>query len=183
MNLKLHIKNIIIALCVFFISSLSLAQTKTTTVEENTTEVQATGKTPTKNNKKNSTPVTTSTSSSSTTTTVQVEQPRKVITEDTLRKIANTLCTEGFKAYVGTDKKNICGKEITAPDIAYTCVWDKKGKMAYAPTAQGPCNLDFTEHRGSIAVTKEKFNSNPPLSYGTEVQCCYRAAKSPASSN
>lgn len=155
--------------------SISFAESKTTTVDETTTETTV----PAKN--KRTKPVTTVTSTSSTTTT-QV-QPRKVLDEDTLKKISNTLCTEGFKASVGGDKKNVCQSRASSPDIAYSCIWNKKGAAAYAPSKQGPCTLDFAEHKGSIIITKEDYASNPPLSYGTEVQCCFRAAKDSAVSN
>jgi len=63
------------------------------------------------------------------------------------------------------------------PDIAFTCVWNKKGPSAFAPTSQGPCNLDYTEHQGSIIMKKESFPDGAPLDYGVEAQCCFRAAK------
>ncbi len=158
----------------FFLASFaSFGQSATTTTEQTTTEVQATTPVPKKAKKA----VTTSTSSSTTiTTTSRPAQPRQVLDEETLKKISNTLCTEGFKAYVGSDKKNICQGKATTPDLAYSCVWDKKGAAAYAPTAQGPCTLDYAEHRGSVIVTKETFASSPPLAYGKEAQCCFRAA-------
>ena len=160
-----------------FISPISHAENKITTVEETTTQVV----TP-RTSKKTIPEHTTTTSNTSVTTTKEAE-PRQVLSEDTLKRISNTLCTQGFKSYVGTDKKNICQSKVVAPDIAYSCVWDKKGTAAYAPTTQGPCSLDFTEHRGSILITKNDFASKPPLSYGTEAQCCYRAAQGPISSN
>ncbi len=185
MNKKSYNKMISLSFCALLISSVSFAQTKTTTIEEETTEVQSTTKVPVKKTKSTVEPFTTSSSNttSSTSTTVEVEQPRKVYSEDTLKKISNTLCTDGFKAYVGSDKKNICQSRVTPPDIAYTCVWDKKGTMAFAPSVQGPCSLDYTEHKGSLVITKDAYRSKPPLSYGVEAQCCYRAAKGPMASN
>ena len=117
-----------------------------------------------------------------TTTTVVTPPPprevvRKVYDEETLKKISKTLCTEGFKAYVGTAKKNVCKSKAAMPDIAFTCVWNKKGPSAFAPTPQGPCNLDYAEHQGSIIMKKETFPDDPPLDYGVEAQCCFRAAK------
>ena len=119
-----------------------------------------------------------------TTTTTTVETPpapkeivRKVYDEDTLKKISDTLCAEGFKAYVGTDKKNVCKTNATAPDFDYSCVWQKKGPPAFAPSLQGPCNLDYAEHKGSIKIGRDNFPSHPPLDYGMEPQCCFRAAK------
>jgi hypothetical protein len=118
---------------------------------------------------------------------------RKVLNEDALKKISSSLCTKGFKAYVGTNKKNVCQSKASSPDIAYSCIWKKKGTPAYSPTLQGPCNLDYTEHRGNI-ITKDRFwpyppssygvepRSNPPSSYGVEAQCCYRAAVGPVTS-
>lgn len=119
----------------------------------------------------------------STTTTTEVAPPppkevvHKVYDEEMLKKMSKTLCTEGFKAYVGTDKKNICLGKATAPDIAYSCVWDKSGAAAFPASAEGPCNLDYTEHRGSIAVKKDLYANHPPLDYGKEAQCCFRPAK------
>ena len=123
------------------------------------------------------------TSVMSTTTTTEVKPPppkevvHKVYDEKTLEKMSDGLCSNGFKAYVGSEKKNVCRVQATAPDIAYSCVWDKDGPQAFAPTEQGPCNLDYTEHRGTITINKEKFPDNPPLKYGMEAQCCYRPAK------
>lgn len=165
------ISTLVFTLLVF--SKVSLTETKTT-VEETTTQTTVpTGK----RNK----PVTTS--STSTTEVVTKTQPRKVLDEEALKKMSNTLCTDGFKSVVGVDKKNVCQGKAAAPDIAYSCVWNKKGAAAYAPTEQGPCSLDFAEHRGSIVITKEDYSSSPPLPYGTEVQCCFRAAKDPSVSN
>jgi hypothetical protein len=105
--------------------------------------------------------------------------PRKVIDQKALEKMGDSVCVEGFKAYVGMDSKNICRNWATPPDIAYTCNWTKKGPPAYASTDKGPCNLDFTEHRGDLIVTKQQWKSDPPLDYGTQVQCCYRSASGP----
>jgi hypothetical protein len=118
----------------------------------------------------------------STTTTTEVKPPppkevvHKVYDEDSLKKMSKTLCTDGFKAYVGAVKQNVCGTRVNAPDIAYTCVWDKDGNPAFAPTASGPCNLDYTKHQGSVVITKDAYK-DPPLTYGTQAQCCVRPAK------
>jgi hypothetical protein len=160
--------------------------TSTTTVEQTTTQVpkKTTTHRKVRHVSKPAQPVEEQTTSvTSTTTTTEVKPPppkevvHKVYDEEMLKKMSNTLCTDGFKAYVGGDKKNICLSKATPPDIAYSCVWSKKGTQAYAPTPQGPCNLDYTEHRGGITVKKDNFAKNPPLSYGTEAQCCFRAAK------
>ncbi len=103
-------------------------------------------------------------------------EPRPVYDQAALKKM-NTLCVSGFDAKVGNDKKNVCFGLATAPDIAYSCVWMKKGEVAYPPTAQGPCNLDYVEHRGNVVISKADYKSSPPLSYGTKVECCFRAAK------
>jgi hypothetical protein len=153
--------------------------TTTTTIEQTT---QTPPPTRHKKAKPAAKPVDTTTSVRSTTTTTEVTPPppqkevaRKVYDEEALKKM--TICAEGFKSYVGSDDKNICRGRATPPDIAYTCKWDKKGPPAFAPTTQGPCSLDFTEHRGGIAIKKDNFPSSPPLSYGTQVECCFRAAK------
>jgi len=128
----------------------------------------------------------TTTSTSVTTTTVAAPPPppkkevvHKVYDEEQLKKMADKLCTDGFRAYVGTEKKNVCMSRASAPDISYTCVWDKKGTPAFAPTKQGPCNLDYTEHQGSMIIKKENSSSGvkPALPFGTEAQCCFRPAK------
>ncbi len=117
-----------------------------------------------------------------TTETIVQTTPRKILDEDMLKKISSTLCTEGFKAYVSRDRKNVCQGMAMAPDLAYSCVWNKSGASAFSPVDQGPCNLDFVEHRGSVIITKNDYQSNPPLSYGVEAQCCFRAAQDPVPS-
>ncbi|MDO8643733.1 MAG: OmpA family protein, partial [bacterium] len=112
-------------------------------------------------------------------TTIEENEPRIVLDQKALKKMSKILCAEGFKSYFSNDKKNICAGQTTAPDIAYSCMWDKKGEAAFAATVKGPCNLDFAEHRGSIVVSKSSYPSKPPLAYGTEVQCCFRAGKAP----
>lgn len=158
-------------------SSLSYGQSKTTTVEETTT------RTTTPRTTKKVTPASTTTTSNTTVTTTKEAEPRQPLTEDTLKKMSKTLCTKGFKSYVGNDNKNICQGKATAPDIAYSCVWKEKGVAVYAPTEQGPCSLDYAEHQGSIIITKNDYKSNPPLKYGVEAQCCFRAAKGPSTTN
>ncbi len=167
---------------VLLISHVSFGQTSTTS-----TTVEKTVETKTPKSMPKETTVTTTT-----TQTVPPPTPpptkviqttsvtRKVYDEDMLKKMSDTLCTNGFKAYVGSDKKNVCLNKAVAPDFAYTCVWDKDGTAAYAPTVQGPCSLDLTEHKGSVIIKKETYEDDPPLAYGTEAQCCYRAASGPA---
>ena len=161
---------------ILLFSPLAHAEQKVTTTEATTTQT-----TTTPSSSKKATPVTTTITRA---TVTKASEPklqldsRTVLDEEALKNMSDTLCTEGFKAYVGSEKRNICQRQVTAPDIAYSCVWDKDGNAAYAPTPQGPCSLDFTEHKGSIIITKNDF-SNPPLAYGTEAQCCHRAAQSP----
>lgn len=117
------------------------------------------------------------------------------LNEENFKKISNTLCTKGFKAYVGTDKKNVCQSQMSTSDIVYSCVWDNRGIVTYASTVQGPCSLDFAVHSGSILVTKDN-TSSIPLSYGqearsfyptstnqVEAQCCMRATAVSVNSN
>ncbi len=142
----------------------------TTTVQQSSTQVQTTPVR--KKSKRVIQPSSTTTSTSSTTTVTEVKPPppvaRKVMDEETLKKMSETLCTKGFKAYVGTDKKNLCLGKASPPDIAYSCVWEKKGTPVYAPTLSGPCSLDFVEHRGNVSLKD------------LTAECCYRAAKGPA---
>lgn len=152
---------------------------KTTTVEQTTTQTTSTAPKPVV--RKAAKPVTTTTSNTTTLTTKEGEI-RTVLDEDALKKMSDTLCVEGFKAYVGNDKKNVCQSKASVPDLAYSCVWTEHGNAAYAPTDKGPCGLEGAEHRQSVIVTKNDFTSSPPLSYGTEAQCCFRAAQGPATS-
>lgn len=128
------------------------------------------------------TKVTTATPVTTTTSITKEGDVRKVLDEDALKKMADGLCVEGFKAYVGNDNKNICQGQADAPDIAYSCVWHEDGNAAFAPTPEGPCSLDFVEHRKSLIVTKNEYTASPPLPYGTEAHCCFRAAQGPATS-
>jgi hypothetical protein len=157
-------------------SSWAYAQQKTTTT---TTTVES--KTQTKTPVKKKAAETTSVMSTTTTTEVAPPPMKEVIhkpyDEEMLKKMSDTLCTEGFEAYVGTEKKNVCLGKAVPPDIAYSCVWDKDGPAVFTPTRQGPCSLDYTEHRGSITIKKDNYASDPPLGYGKEVQCCFRPAK------
>src|SRR5215467_14351226 len=136
----------------FLISSISYGQasgqTTQTTTTSTTLEQQTTQKA-TRTHKKVSHPKSTTTAvppastttviqSNTTTTEVKPPPPKEVVhkvyDEEALKKMANTLCTNGFKAFVGATKKNVCSMKATAPDIAYTCVWDKEGNPAFAPT-------------------------------------------------
>lgn len=99
--------------------------------------------------------------------------------QEALKKMDDTLCVDGYDAKVGNDNKNICSGMATTPDFAYSCIWQRKGAGAYPQTLQGPCRLDFAEHKGHIMITKDDYRSSPPLKYGTKVECCFRAAKGP----
>lgn len=153
----------------------SYGEQRTTTVEEVSTQTTPAAA----KSKKAATTTTTSTRY----TTTKEGEPRIVLDQEALKKMSKTLCTEGFKSYVSNDNKNLCGGQAASPDIAYSCVWDKKGEAAYADTVRGPCNLDFTEHLGSIIVTKTDYVSRPPLPYGSEAQCCVRMARDSMASN
>jgi len=176
-----------LSLGTFLFSTISYGQTTSTTTTSTT--VQETTKKATTSTRKKAVkpaatakPVDSTTVYQSTTTTTEVKPPppkeviHKVYDEEALKKMSKTLCTDGFKAYVGSAKANVCSTRAAAPDIAYSCVWDKDGNPAFAPTASGPCNLDYTKHQGSIVITKDAFK-DPPLSYGKEAQCCVRPAK------
>lgn len=114
---------------------------------------------------------------SDTTVTTTPAEPRQVLSQDMLKKNSSSICAPGFQAYVGNDKKNVCQNKATAPDIAYSCVWAQKGTEAYKPSAKGPCTLDFAEQLDKVVMTKSDYKSSPPLKYGVEAQCCFRAAK------
>lgn len=148
---------------------------KTTTVEQTTTQTTSTA--PVVYRAKKVVPVTTE---KTTTLTVKEGEPRQVLDEDALKKMADSLCVEGFKAYVGNDNKNVCQGKATVPDLAYSCVWHENGNAAFSSDPQGPCTLDFSEHQKSIVVTKNEYTASPPLPYGTEAQCCFRAAQGPS---
>lgn len=151
----------------------SYGESSTTTVEQTTTQ-------PARRAYKKAIPAKTTTTS---VTTTQVFEPRQVLSQDMLKKVSSTICASGFKSYIGNDKKNVCQGKATAPDVAYSCVWSSKGTEAYEPTKKGPCSLDFAEHSGKVVITKSDYVSSPPLKYGVEAQCCFRAAKSPLASN
>lgn len=126
---------------------------------------------------------TTTQSKGMTETTVVTSTParaRPAYSQEALKKMDDTLCVDGFDAKVGNDNKNICWGLATAPDLAYSCIWTKKGEAAYPDTLEGPCRLDFAEHRGNIIITKADYKSSPPLHYGTKVECCFRAASGPS---
>lgn len=152
---------------------------KTTTVEQTTTQTSSTAPRAPVRRAPSVTPVTTTTSDTVTRTS-KAGELRTVLDEDALKKIDHTLCTKGFKAYVGNDKKNVCQGKAVAPDLAYSCIWSEDGSAAYAPTPQGPCGLDYAEHQTSVIITKSEYTASPPLAYGTEAQCCFRAAQGPA---
>lgn len=112
-----------------------------------------------------------------TTVTSTPAEPRQVLSQDMLKNIKGTICSPGFRAYIGNDKKNVCQSKATSPDLAYSCVWDSKGTEAYKPSSKGPCMLDFAEQVDKVVMTKSDYKSSPPLKYGVEAQCCFRAAK------
>lgn len=176
-----------------FLSGSALAQpapgtsTTTTTSTTTSTTVPAAKKKVSAPVKKTTAPAAkveeTSTISTTTTTTppppAPPAPPRTVYDQDALKKLseANKLCVEGFKAYVGTETKNVCNSTANPPDLAYTCAWDKDGPPAFPPSQQGPCTLDFTDHRGEVVITRDKWKDNPPMKYGSKAQCCFRASK------
>lgn len=123
---------------------------------------------------KKKTAATVRTTDSIVTTTPAVARP--TYDQATLKKMDDTLCVKGFDAKVGNDNKNVCWNMAMSPDLAYSCIWTQKGEGAYAPTKQGPCNLDFAEHLGNIVITKADYKSRPPVPYGTTVECCFRGA-------
>jgi len=171
---------LIFALGIVFNTPLSYGEQKTTTVEETSTQTTLT---PASAKSKKAAPGTTTTTLNTKYTTTKEGEPRIVLDQEALKKMSATLCIDGFKSYVSNDKKNICGGQVSAPDIAYSCVWNKKGEAAFAATSRGPCNLDFTQHVGSIVVTKTDYISRPPLPYGSEAHCCVREAKDSSASN
>jgi len=180
-----------ISLGVLLVANFAIAQEKTTTttttVEATTTKAPAAHRARPVAKPVAAKPAATNTSTSvmSTTTTEVVQPPppiqkevvHKVYDEEMLKKMSDSLCTEGFKAYVGQDKKNVCASHAAPPNIAYSCVWDKKGTEAFAPTQQGPCSLDYTDHNGTVIIKKENFANDPPLDYGKQAECCVRPAK------
>lgn len=151
---------------------------KTTTVEQTTTQTTSTAPRPAVRRAAPVVPVTTTTSDTVTLTTKPGEL-RKVLDEDALKKMDDTICSKGFKAYVGNDKKNVCQGKAVAPDLAYSCIWSENGNAAFAPTPQGPCDLEYSEHQKSVVITKSEYTGTPPLAYGTEAHCCFRAAQGP----
>lgn len=163
-----------LSLSVALVSSVAYGQSSTTTIERTTTQT----KTPRVHKK--AIPASTTTTS---VTTVRTAEPRQVLSQDMLKKNSSTICASGFKSYIGNERKNVCQGRATAPDLAYSCVWDSKGVEAYTPDKKGPCSLDFAEHIGNVVITKSDYKSSPPLKYGVEAQCCFRAAKSPIASN
>lgn len=148
---------------------------KTTTVEQTTTQTTTAAPRPVVRPVRRAAPIRTTT-----TVTVKDGELRRVLDEDALKKMSGSLCVDGFKAYVGNDGKNVCQGKANSPDIAYSCVWRENGNAAYAPTPQGPCSLDYAEHTVSVLITKTEFMAYPPLPYGTEAHCCFRAAQGPS---
>jgi len=173
-----------LTLGMLWVSTPSFSQTTTsTTVESVTTKtpVAPVKRAPVRRST-SARPVEQTTAVTSTTTTTVPPPPKEVVhkvyDEEALKKMSKNLCSAGFKAYVGTDKKNVCLNQATPPDLAYSCVWDKNGVSAFEASDKGPCNLDYTTHHGSVTIKKDLYKNNPPLDYGKEVQCCFRPAKS-----
>ncbi len=173
---KITVAALVLALGMLLNSNYSYGQstTSTTTNTQSTKQTVTTTPTYTKKAKAKPTPTVETTETVVTTTPAT---PRPAYDQATLKKMNDTLCVDGFDAKVGNDKKNVCSGVANTPDIAYSCIWTKKGESAFASTRQGPCNLDNSEHRGNIVITKADYKSSPPLPYGTKVECCYRAAK------
>lgn len=179
-------KPFISALCtlslgVFFLGT-ALAQpapgtTSTTTVETTTKKVPASKKVPAKVEEKTTTSTTVVTPPPPPPAPEEPKAPRAVYDQEALKKMEGKLCVEGFKSYVGTESKNVCNSIATPPDLAYTCAWDKDGPEAFPATNQGPCTLDYAEHRGDVVITREKWKDNPPMKYGAKAMCCFRASK------
>ncbi len=156
---------------------------KTTTVEQTTVQTTSTAPAPAPVKKAAPTTPLTTTTTNTTTLTTKPGELRKVLDEAALKKMSDSLCVKGFKPYVGNDTKNVCQGLAVVPDLAYSCVWTDAGSAAFAPTVQGPCTLEYAEHKKSLIITKTDYSTSPPLPYGTEAQCCFRAAQGPATSS
>lgn len=165
---KILLTAVVVALGTLIMSHQSYAQGTTSTTTKETVTTPA----------KKKVAATVETTESTTTTTPAA--PRPAYDQKALKKMDDTLCADGFDAKVGNDNKNICFGKASPPDTAYTCLWTKKGEAAFPATPRGPCNLDNSEHRGNIVITKADYKSSPPLPYGTKVECCFRAAKGQA---
>ncbi len=168
---KILLVAVSVALGTFVISQQSYGASTTNTTVQSTQHTVTT--TPTAKKAKVVVPPTVETTDTTVTTTPATSRP--VYDQASLKKM--DVCTDGFDAKVGNDKKNVCLGKATAPDVAYSCIWRKKSESAFPSTPQGPCNLDNSEHRGTIVITKADYKSSPPLSYGTKAECCFRAAK------
>lgn len=181
-RIRMSRKPFISALCglslsVFFVGA-ALAQpagTTSTTTVETTKKIPATKKAPVKVEETTTTSTTVNTPPPP--APEPPKQPRAVYDQEALKKMEGKLCVEGFKSYVGNESKNVCNSTANPPDLAYTCVWDKDGPEAFPASPQGPCTLDYSEHRGEVLITREKWKDNPPMKYGSKALCCYRAAK------
>lgn len=156
---KILLIAVVVALGTLIMSHQSFAQGSTTNTTQTTT-TPAKGK---------------ATVETKTTTTTPAA-PRPAYDQEALKKMDDTLCTDGFDAKVGNDNKNICSGLASPTDIAYSCIWTKKGEAAYPATPRGPCYLDSARHDRTIVITKADYKSSPPLPYGTKVECCFRAA-------
>jgi len=180
---KISLTVLSVALGTLMISHQSYGQssTSTSTTTQTTKQTVTTPAKPAVKKAAAKAAPTVETTESTVTTTPAAARPS--YDQEALKKMNNTLCAKGFDAKVGNDNKNLCSGKATPPDLAYSCIWTKKGEAAYAPTLQGPCNLDNTEHRGDIVITKADYKSSPPLPYGTKVECCFRAAKGPATTS
>lgn len=163
-----------------FISHLSFGQstTSTSSTTQTTKQTVTTPAAPAKPAKKAAAKAAPTVETTESTVTTTPATPRPAYDQAMLKKM--NLCVDGFDGKAGNDNKNVCSGMATAPDMAYACIWKKKGEAAYPSTPQGPCKLDNTEHRGNVIITKADYKSSPPLPYGTKVECCFRAAKGPA---
>jgi hypothetical protein len=171
-----------ICLSTFLVSQLAYGQTtQTTTSTYEQTTVTPTAKPVVK--KKRAVPMKEEIETKVITTTTPGE-PRKALSTEDLEKLErgnNLLCEEGYRSYVGDERKNVCFEKAKAPDIAYTCVYKKKGSPTFSDLKKGPCTLDFADYKSSIIITKELYpkGTRAPLDLGETAYCCYRAAVSP----
>jgi hypothetical protein len=151
----------------------------TTTIEKTDTQApKTTSHRPAAHRSRSTTTPRTKTSITTTQTTVET-RPRAVYSPKAIKKMASAgaLCAQGFKAYVGNDKKNVCQVNAEPPDLAYTCVWKEKGPASFAATSAGPCTIDYAEYKEKLPMDRSHYKSSPPFAYGTDVHCCFRAAE------
>ncbi len=110
-------------------------------------------------------------------------------------EISQNLCAQGYKSYIGMDKKNICQNNPATPDNIYSCVLIESKTSAQNIDRPEPCNLNFAQNTGSLVVT-QKNTSYRPFAYGQEArsydpspaksieaQCCLRDSNISITSN